>query len=97
MIVDAACRSEHNLNQLNTVWIPMKTVMSHAPKDLKFDFDGVKVSFDSMPDQWPENWVLWTVRFYRDDTPEEALVIDAPMLKQGRADLLSFDWKAGDE
>jgi hypothetical protein len=74
----------------------MNKVMSHAPKDLKFDFDGVKVSFDSIPNQWPENWVLWTVRFYREDTPEEAMVIDAAMLKQGRANLLSFDWKAGE-
>jgi hypothetical protein len=97
MIVDANCRSQKDLNQLEPVWIPMDALMQNPAKNQTYDVGGesaLRISLQSMPDQWPENWVLWSVRFYREDSPDEALVVDANMLKQARAKLLSFDWKA---
>jgi hypothetical protein len=96
MTVDARCRSERDLNRLEPIFIPMNLVLQNAPKNQKLNYggtDGVQISFDAMPGSWPENWVLWTVRFYRADAPEESMTVDAQQLKQGRAQLLSFDWK----
>ena len=98
MIVDARCWSQQDLNHLETVWIPMKSILQSQPRDQKFVFGSentVKVYFESIPNQWPENWVLWNVRFYREDAPEQSLNLDASLLKQGRPGLLSFDWKSG--
>ena len=96
MIIDSRCHSEGNLNQLDTVWIPMQTVLLSQPKDQAFELPGensVKLRFENIPDGWPENWVMWNVRFYKESNPEESLVMNAEMLKLGRPTLLSFDWK----
>lgn len=96
MTIDARCKSKKNLNQLDTVWIPMKSIVQSPAKDQKFVFgseDTVKLNFESIPSQWPEKWVLWNVRFYREDAPEQSLDVDAGALKQANAKLLSFDWK----
>ena len=96
MVIDADCRSEKNLNQLETIWIPMDDVLRNASKDQTFDLGGenqIQLSFESMPSQWPENWVMWSVKFYKEEAPDEGYTLDASLLKQARAQLLSFDWK----
>jgi len=97
MIVNARCRSEHDLNQLETVWIPMQNIMTSKPTDQEFDFPGenlIHLKLESIPDQWPENWVLWSVSFYRDDASNEQMILDSEKMRQVSDKLLSFDWKA---
>lgn len=96
MVVDSKCRSEHDLNQLETIWVPMQALMSSQPKDQEYEFPGesmTRLKFEFIPDQWPENWVLWNVRFYREDDVDEQLVLDAEAMKEVSNKLLSFDWK----
>lgn len=96
LIVDSKCRSETDLNQLESVWIPMQLIMSAQPKDQDYEFPGesiTRLSLQNIPDAWPENWVLWEVRFYREDSEQEMLVINAKKMREASASLLSFDWK----
>jgi hypothetical protein len=98
MVISAPCHSVNDVNRLDTVWIPMKTLMDLAPKDQEMDFYGdnpVQVKLEAIPDQWPRNWVLWNVRLYREDSVE-SLTLDAPVLKAVRPTLLSFDWSNAD-
>ena len=96
LVVDSKCRSENDLNQLESVWIPMQQIMNSVPKDQDFEFPGesiTRLSLQNIPDAWPENWVLWEVRFYREDNEGEPLVIDAKKMREAAPALLSFDWK----
>lgn len=97
MIVDSKCRSEQDLNQLETVWIPMQALLSAKPSDQEYEFPGesmTRLKFQSIPDVWPENWVLTNVRFYRDDDSEDQLVLDNTQMRESGLKLLQFDWKA---
>lgn len=97
MIVNTRCRSEQDLNQLDTVWIPTQTILASAPANGEYLFpsaDPVAIRLEMIPDEWPESWVLWSVRLYREDRPDESLLIDTDRLRQARPQLLSLDWKA---
>lgn len=96
MTIDSVCRVDKDLSLLSMVWIPMNELTASPPKDQNVEIGGenpLSVQFTSMPSQWPENWVMWSVRFYRATNPEEALILDSKLLHQARPQLLSFDWK----
>lgn len=96
MIVVSKCKSEHNLNQLETLWIPTQEILDSPARDREFvipSAEPVTVRLESIPDQWPDSWVLWSVKLYRDGQPEQAMLINTNQLRQARPKLLSLDWK----
>jgi hypothetical protein len=99
MIIDSKCRAERDLNELETIWIPMQAIMDSEPRDQQFEFPSenlVKLRLESIPSQWPQNWVMWSVRFYSEGTSDDNgdLVINAALLRRTRVQLPSFDWKS---
>lgn len=96
MTVEAHCQSLNDLNLLDVIWIPVSDIFASEPKDTEIQSYGdnpVLVRMESIPNQWPENWVLWSIRLYSNDNPDNVLVLDTPLLKEARPTLLSFDWK----
>ncbi len=96
MVVEAPCRAIRDLNKLETVWIPMGDIFASAPKDQELQIFGespVVVKLEEIPSQWPTDWVLWSVRLYRDDDPDEALFISSKLIKESQVKKLSFDWQ----
>lgn len=95
MVVDAPCRAQKDLNYLETVWIPMSSILASEAKDQELHIFGsspINVRLADIPSQWPQDWVLWSIRLYRDDNPEASFMIDASALKEARPKMLSFDW-----
>jgi hypothetical protein len=95
MTVDSLCKSDSDLNHLDTVWIPAGQILQMKPEDQTLPTaEGVVVRLKSIPDQWPEDWVLWSVRFYRTNNPENSMTIDNNQLRKDRPHMLSLQWKA---
>jgi hypothetical protein len=97
MTIDSKCHSDEDLNRLETVWVPLGDVVKNPVKDGNIEFadeNTVRLHFENMPDSWPETWVMWSVRFYREDGSTQPLVIDAGQLRRAETRRMSFDWKA---
>jgi hypothetical protein len=97
MVIDADCEASAQLDVLNPVWIPMGEIVRTSPRDQEFQVSGphpTRIRLEHIPGVWPESWVLVSVRFYRQDTPDESLLVDAQHLREGGPTLLSFDFKA---
>jgi hypothetical protein len=95
LVVDTACEGSSRLDILDTIWIPMRDIVAAQPKDQEMQVSGARpemIRLQNIPDQWPSTWVLWSVRFYRRDNPDESLTVDAAHLKESVSSLMSFDW-----
>lgn len=97
MVVDTICAgSASDLSALQTVWIPMQDIVSAPAADRELQVDGgqpVTIHLQHIPAQWPENWVLTKVRFYRQDNPDQDLVVNAKQMLASGYPLPSFDFK----
>lgn len=97
MLVDTACASSGGtLGTLDTITIPMQDITSAEPRDQELQVSGphpAMIRLQHIPGQWPENWVLTNVRFYREDDPDQQLNLDARHLRETGTNLLSFDYK----
>jgi hypothetical protein len=97
MVIDTACQAGAELDQLEPVWIPMQEIVSAEPRDQELQVSGDQpaiIRLEHIPGAWPEKWVLVSVRFYREDSPDDDLIVDARHLRDGGTALLSFDFKA---
>lgn len=96
MVIDTACRASTQLDALDTIWVPMQDIVSSNPKDQEVQVSGDRpamIRFENIPGAWPENWVLISVRFYREDSPDQELVVDAKHLHEAGPTMLSFQFK----
>ena len=97
MTIEADCRGGGNLSELGTIWIPMREIVAANAQDQELQIYGenpVTVRLEQIPGEWPATWVLWNVRLFREDNPEESLVIDSGKIRESGAKMLSFDWTA---
>lgn len=96
MTLLAECQSTGSLNHLDTIWIPMQTLLALEAKDQDLQLYGehpVSVHLQHMPGEWPVSWVLSKVRLFKRDEPEEQLLIDADKMRETNGKLMSFDWR----
>lgn len=97
MIVEANCRQGKSLSELETVYIPMAAVVKGGARDQDIEYGGshpVSIHLQSMPGQWPDSWALWSVRFFRQNDPGKALIIDVKKIREANPHPLAFDWKS---
>lgn len=98
MIIESECTGGGNLNQLETIWIPMQDILSTEPKNQEMQMYGdhpVMVRLNHIPGEWPTGWVLSTVRLYHHENLEETMTIDSAKMRDttDTGKLLSFDWQ----
>jgi hypothetical protein len=105
MTIVTKCHSVEDLNQLETIWIPMKRIYSLPSRDQEFkanDDTSMTIQFTDMAPEWPDQWVLTGVRLLRDeseglttgtDEAAHSLSISTDQLRDAQAKLLSLDWK----
>ncbi|MBX3020716.1 MAG: hypothetical protein KF799_03495 [Bdellovibrionales bacterium] len=98
LIIDNGCQASAQLDTLDTVWIPMQKIIALGPKDQELETDTqppMYIRLQNIPGEWPENWVLTGVRFYRSDSEDRGMSLDADKLKAdaATASMLSFEWK----
>lgn len=98
MTIESKCGSGGNLSELETIYIPMQDILAAGAKDQELLTTGdhpVLVKLEHIPGEWPVGWVLSTVRFYREGSPEESMTIDSEKMRDTTetGKLLSFDWK----
>ena len=98
LVIDTNCSAAVQIDRLATIWIPMQDIVKSTPRDQELQIPGSTATWirlKNIPDQWPENWTLWSVRFYRPDAIDESLIADAIHLREGLASaLMSFEWRA---
>lgn len=96
MVIDANCQATDHLDVLDPVFIPMQDIVAAAPQDQELQVSGERpaiIRLEHIPGAWPERWVLVSVRFYREDSPQDSFVVDAKHLRDSGMSLLSFDFK----
>jgi len=95
LTVNLPCRVSSDIAALEILWIPMKFIVSQPVQDMELQnplgSPGV-FRLENMPDVWPENWLLWSVRFYREDDSDATFEIDAAEMRETSHGLISFDW-----
>lgn len=94
LVVEAPCESRDIAWALEPIWIPIEQVTRGPAENAEFETEGdqpVSIELKHMPGEWPPQWVLSQVKFYRASEMEGALVIDAQQMRSARASLLSFD------
>jgi hypothetical protein len=97
MVVEGECAPGSTLNEMRTIWIPLKAIMASAPQDQEMQLFGdqpVTVRLRQIPSQWPENWVLQSVKLYRENNPEESMLVDSKGVREGNPKLIQFGWRA---
>jgi hypothetical protein len=100
MTVTTPCVPGKTLNRLQTIWVPTDEIFKNPAKDqeLKLNSDQpMTVSLKQIPNQWPEQWVLWSVRLFNEDKSkgksDDSYLIDAAKIREASAKTLSFEWK----
>ncbi len=93
MVIDSPCESAQEVSALSTIWIPMKEITALKAEDGDFDYDAVKIHLLHIPGQWPDNWVLSSVRMFKADDAQPEWKVDAQTLRSSGRELMSFDWK----
>ena len=95
--VDTVCRSSVGTDLLDTIWIPMATIVQESPTDGVQVLPGTEsttITRTHIPGVWPTGWTLISVHFYRADESDPDLTLSAAELRTSTSDMLSFDWKA---
>lgn len=96
MVIETDCLPGENLNSLAPIYIPMRDLASTPAKDKELQFGGehpLNVRLVQFPSSWPEQWVLWNVKLFKDGNPEDFLNFGSAKLREANSKLLTFDWK----
>ena len=97
MIVEGACATDNSFNEMRTIWIPLKAIMASATQDQELQLFGdqpVTVRLRQIPGAWPENWVLQSVKLYRENNPADSMLVDSKGVREGSAKLIQFGMRA---
>jgi hypothetical protein len=95
MVVDLACATGKTLDVLAPITIPMADILSSQPQDQEIQIPGDHQAFirlQNIPDQWPDTWVLWGVKFYTGFESDSEFELNAQQLRQSMPQLPQFTW-----
>lgn len=98
MLVESECTPGNRIDDLSVIWIPFRDIITAPAKDQEMQIFGdhpVTLRLEQIPDSWPNRWVLWNVRLFRQANPDDHYVIDSNKIRQSNAKLMSFDWPQG--
>lgn len=96
LIIVSDCRADEDVNFLEPVWVPMREILASKPLDQEIRLFGeppMLIRLEDIPMQWPESWVMTSIRLYQENDPEEELEIGASLIKEAHTQILSFDWQ----
>lgn len=84
MEVQGACEISSDVNSIAAIWIPVSRIRGEPVSDGEFDFrEGrpVKVTFSNVSDQWPNLWMLKSVKLVDPSGKNSEVTIDSQELK----------------
>lgn len=93
MVVEGECAPGNTVSEMRTIWIPLKSIMASNPQDQELQLFGdqpVTVRLRQIPGAWPENWVLQSVKLYRENNPADHMMVDAKAVREGNPKLIQF-------
>jgi len=96
MLVEAECHTGNNLNEMRTIWIPMKSIHRSVAQDQEMQLFGdqpVTVRLQKIPGAWPDSWILQSVKLFRELNPEENLTVDAKGVRDANPRLLELSYR----
>jgi hypothetical protein len=63
MRIEGPCRTGDDVTRIEAIWIPVGKILNEKPSDMELSFsEGVNFNFENMSSEWPERWVLQSVR-----------------------------------
>lgn len=90
MRISGPCSEGEDINQISPLYVPVSQILTQPVSDGEFDFregQNVVVSFSSVADQWPTQWVLTSVKLTNDESEEVTIerdeirtMVDRPMV-----------------
>lgn len=96
MLVEAECQTGNSLNEIRTVWIPLKAIHRSVAKDQEMQLFGdqpVTVRLQKIPGAWPDSWVLQSVKLFREMNPADNLTVDAKGVRDANPKLLELSYR----
>lgn len=76
MRIEGECREAEDINQIEPLVIPVSRILDQPVGDGEFEFlenYNVAVRFSSVADQWPQQWVLTSVKLTNETTDEVSI------------------------
>lgn len=97
LVVESDCMSGTSLDRLAPLWVPMTDILNTPPQDQEINVPSQPPAFVrllNIPGEWPEEWVLWSVRLIDSEASQDDWVLDAAALRTAaQGNLPTFTWK----
>jgi len=94
LTIEAPCKASANINQMETIWIPVTKIQEESPGDFELKYiqpTEMTLKFNAIPGAWPQYWVLSSLRVYnREDG--RGIDLDARTIYQLSAHPISMRW-----
>ncbi len=77
MEVEGRCEWSSDISRINSLFIPITKITGERPGDGEFQFNeksAITVRFTNLPEQWPELWLMKTVKIINEKTFESITV-----------------------
>jgi hypothetical protein len=93
MEVDGPCRTSDDITRIEAIWIPVNKIVEQKPADMDLSFDdGVRFKFADMTSEWPDRWVLRSVRLYNEADSGHDLTISSREIRAIRERPFILNW-----
>jgi hypothetical protein len=99
MSVNGNCRMAADPNHLETIWIPVSSILQRESKDSEIVALGdqsLHLQFEHMPAQWPKTWVLSGIRLYHETYSDRELRMSSAQISQNLQKPMKMTWDQTD-
>jgi hypothetical protein len=94
MKVQAPCKVSQDLNKILAISIPVEKILGQKAQNLDSHFDQASTNFhfENMGNVWPKTWILKSVHLYRDNHPNEGILVGPEDIKNIRSQAIYLRW-----
>ncbi len=94
MKVQAPCKVSPDLNKILAISIPVEKILGQRAQNLDSHFDQSTTNFhfENIGNVWPKTWVLKSVHLYKDNNPNEGILVGPEELKSIRSQAIYLRW-----
>lgn len=95
LIVTAPCSSGADVNHIETIWIPMASIMADRPGDRELQImhpQELNIKIENSGDQWPQAWSLDSVRLFNKLDESKQIEVTAERVRHLLPKPIAFSW-----
>ena len=94
MKVEGPCKVSPDLNKISWISIPVKKILNEKASDMDLNYNesNTHFHFENIGSSWPKNWVLKSVRLYRDNSSADGIEVDEAEIREISSAPISMKW-----